>query len=563
MFDCEICFNNEETKQMKFKTVQHGNVITATFPEDVDLSQVKYVTVKLHEDDICFGDEGYYVFSGTGSTVCKAGSIGYFKERQDVHHENRTQHMPIFGLRHNGKGFLCIITGMRFNFWPVMDIKNGKYEFSLKYVADKQGAYENPSFEMHLLEGEDCQYVQMAKIYRNYRLSRDLKPIKERLNPELKYAAESMLVRIRNGWKPAPCEVTDQTLKNEPPMHVACTFSDVEKIMYAYKEKGIEKVEFTLVGWNIKGHDGRWPQILPVEESLGGEEGLRHLLLTAKELGYVVTCHTNSTDAYGIANNFSTGDIIVNNSDQLDTEKPYWSGGRMFHLCPEASLRLAKETLPEVSELGFRGIHYIDVITAVEPRQCFSRQHRVTKAQCEELWNDVMGLAKDLFGGSSSEGGFDPCLKNCDFVLYTSFARDVPEIVDEFIPLWELVFHGIVMSNPYSFTINATASDDPADFLKVIEYGARPSIYYFSRFVNNANNWIGKGDFRTDSEENFKESIENSAKMYEAVTKLSGIQYEFMENHERIEEGVYRTTYSDGRMVTVNYNDNTYFVEVK
>lgn len=60
---------------------------------------------------------------------------------------------------------------------------------------------------------------------------------------------------------------------------------------------------------------------------------------------------------------------------------------------------------------------------------------------------------------------------------------------------------------------------------------------------------------------NFKKSIENSAKMYEAITELSGIQYEFMENHERIEEGVYRTTYSDGRMVTVNYNDNTYFVE--
>ena len=103
---------------------------------------------------------------------------------------------------------------MRYNFWPVMDIKNGKYEFSLKYVADKQGAYEKPSFEMHLLEGGHCRYVEMAKIYRNYRLSRDLKPIKERLNPELEYAAESMLVRIRNGWKPAPCEIVPDEMES-------------------------------------------------------------------------------------------------------------------------------------------------------------------------------------------------------------------------------------------------------------------------------------------------------------------------------------------------------------
>lgn len=561
MFNCTVCFADDRIENAQFSVSKSGNVLKAVFDSDVDMSQVKYIEVKLHEEDILFGDEGYYVFSGTGSSACKAGAVGYFKERPDTHYENKNQHMALFGLRHNGKGFACIMTGMRYNFWPVMKIKDGKYGFFLKYVADKQGAYEDISFELHYLEGEDCTYANMAKIYRNYRLARDLKPIKERLNPELEYAAGSMLVRIRNGWKPAPCEVTDQTLENEPPMHVACTFEDVEKIMHAYKEKGIEKVEFTLVGWNIKGHDGRWPQILPVEESLGGEEGLRHLIATAKELGYAVTCHTNSTDAYGIANNFSTGDIIVNADNQLYISNPYWSGGRMFVVCPEAAKRLARETLPEVSELGFRGIHYIDVITAVEPRQCYSRQHPVNKAECAEHWNDVMGYAKELFGGCSSEGGFDPCLKNCDFVLYTSFARNVPEVVDEFVPLWELTYHGIVMSNPYSMTINATASDDPADFLKVIEYGARPSLYYFSRFVNNANNWIGKGDFRTDTEENFNEAIENSVKMYKAVTELEGIQYEFMEDHEKLSDGVFRTTYSDGTVVTVDYNSKTYDIK--
>ncbi|MBQ4159669.1 MAG: hypothetical protein IJD83_01945, partial [Clostridia bacterium] len=69
-------------------------------------------------------------------------------------------------------------------------------------------------------------------------------------------------------WKPVPCTIAEQTPENEPDVHVACTFDDVIKVMEAYKKAGVSKAEFCLVGWNMKGHDGRWPQILPVEESI-------------------------------------------------------------------------------------------------------------------------------------------------------------------------------------------------------------------------------------------------------------------------------------------------------
>jgi len=45
---------------------------------------------------------------------------------------------------------------------------------------------------------------------------------------------------------------------------------------------------------------------------------------------------------------------------------------------------------------------------------------------------------------------------------------------------------------------------------------------------------------------------------YEALKHL---QYEFMENHEKIAENVYRTTYSDGTAITVDYNKETYTVD--
>ena len=63
-----------------------------------------------------------------------------------------------------------------------------------------------------------------------------------------------------------------------------------------------------MVGWNKSGHDGRWPQAFPVEEKLGGEEGLREAILHANKLGYYIAAHTNSSDAYTIADNF---DVVM------------------------------------------------------------------------------------------------------------------------------------------------------------------------------------------------------------------------------------------------------------
>ena len=36
------------------------------------------------------------------------------------------------------------------------------------------------------------------------------------------------------------------------------------------------------------------------------------------------------------------------------------------------------------------------------------------------------------------------------------------------------------------------------------------------------------------------------------------LRYEYMDNHERLSENGYRTTYSDGATVTVDYNKRTY-----
>lgn len=202
------------------------------------------------------------------------------------------------------------------------------------------------------------------------------------------------MIRIRCGWKPAPPEVLHQTLENEPEMHVACDFDRVGDILDELKAQGVDKAELCLVGWNVKGHDGRWPQAFPVCEELGGEEKLRKLIQKAQSMGYQITCHTNSTDQYEIADCYNKENNRVMRDGQMPTGG-YWSGGQMFELCPRVGYEQAKISLPQIANLGFRGIHYIDVIGVVSLRHCYHKDHPLTYPQSLEYAKKLCELSKE------------------------------------------------------------------------------------------------------------------------------------------------------------------------
>lgn len=534
------------------------SVIEAELTAEIDYTNVEYIEFNLHTAPIKAGDEGYF-------TVQKGDfGIAYFKERQDNEFIFKNLNMPVVGIKHLNKCTAVIVTGMPYDAQHVVSIKNNEYFMKIRFEFGGRIPYENIKLEIHDIDKEDADYCDIAREYRNYKLQHGFKAIKEKLNSELKYSIEAPNVRIRMAWKPVPCEIYEQTIENEPPVHVACNFDDVLCVMEAYKKAGIEKAEFCLVGWNMKGHDGRWPQILPVESSIGGEEGLRKVIKRAKELGYAMTCHTNSTDAYSVSEIFDEHDIALCEDGKKSVKAEYWSGGRMYNVCPKRGYEISMQTLPEVAELGFRGMHYIDVITCTPARECYSPEHPINKREGCEYFDKLFEKTKEMFGSVGSEGSYDHSLKNCDYVLYVSFADFMDEsgyeLVDKAIPFWQLVYHGIVQSNPYARTVNAIISDDKEDILKTIEYGGKPQIYYYARFVSDNKDWIGKNDFHCHTQEEVDYSAEKVKQIVDIYNELSCLQYEFMENHEEIKPNVFKTTYSDGSFTVVDYNTKTYSI---
>ena len=174
-----------------------------------------------------------------------------------------------------------------------------------------------------------------------------------------------------------------------------------------------------------------------------------------------------------------------------------------------------------------------------------------------------MRLSRELFGGYQSEAWVDYLNEEVDAVLYTAvhsrLTREMCPLFDEGIPFWQLVYHGIVLSNATSQTVNYPIKEK-AQRLKFIEYGGRPLMYFNSKFGATLN-WMGDDDLYNQTEEQLDASVDALKAAYDEYERLKWLQYEFMENHEKLGEGIYRVTYSDGTRITVDYNREDYTVE--
>ncbi len=529
----------------------NGEICRITIPKNKIEKGIEFVEINMDAFAANAGEEGYYVIADVnkvGSYLCR------FDKKEDEELVLKQNLMPIAGIKKQEYAALIIVTGMKNCFHVRVGVNNNKYFLALRFVLDKNKPYEDISLEIHRLDN-NADYNDMAREYRKYQLDRGAcVPIRERMkdNPALSYAAESVEIRIRMGWKPAPPTVLEQTIENEPEMHVACTFDRVKDIIDELKKQGVDKAEICLVGWNKSGHDGRWPQMFPVEEKLGGEEKLKELIGYAKDNGYQIVCHTNSTDWYNISEGFSKDDMVVKKADgSFAVNDLAWSGGTMYDLCPVKAYEIAKEELPKAAKLGFSGLHYIDVMSVVPLRRCYDKNHPATEQDTEKLYAKIGGLSHELFGGFASEGAFDFAAPYLDYALYVTFEGDTGNLFDEEIPFWQLVYHGIILSNPSTTTVNYTVKEEKSR-KKFIAYGGRPSFYFYSHFLNGSNqdDWLGREDLICDTDEQLKYAVSKIKEAYDEFVTKKHLQLEFMESYKQTKDKEV-VKYSNGKGINI------------
>ena len=515
-------------------------------------------------------DENGYMFFPTnfdyGVVKCD------FKKRENALFRSEVSAMPVCGICENEKAVFVHIQGMDSDVRFMAEYTDGIYKLSPEFLLDGDEADED--IVVVYKKMPYASYSDMAKTYRKYQMDiKGVRPLKDRAKEriELQKATECPEIRIRMGWKPQPTPVRRQTIENEPPMKIACDIPTLHKIIDKMKEKGINKAEICLVGWGPGGHDGRFPQHYPCDQRFGGDDALKEFIKKAESYGYMITCHSNSKGAYEIADNWNR-DLLTMHIGKSGNPEPWLredyakdglQGGDPWHVCAKPAYEhYAKTDFPVIRDYGFNGLHYVDELTACAPIKCYSKDHPTSRKQVLEYYRKIAKLSTELFGGFQSEAWFDFINADVDYVLYTSVESEVTHLhnplFDEIIPFWVLTYHGLVMSNATSKTVNYPIKTK-ADRLKFIEYGGRPLLYINSKFCGR--DWMGAEDLYSDSDEAIEASVDAIKKASDEYEALKHLQFEFMENHEKISDGVYRSTYSDGTTITVDYNNETYSVE--
>ncbi len=512
------------------------------------------------------GDAGFYVVPSIDNNG-HAGQI-FFRDRGgDLETVFDCNSMPLYVVNRGERATLAVVRGMELDYQLVAGVRQGRYYLHPRFVLDGEEADGDIEVRFFELEGQEASWCGAARRYRKYRLDNgSCTPLRERMKqfPVLGEAALGPEVRVRLAWKPVPSPVPDQTAETEPPIHVAITFEQCERILDEFHRQGIEHAEFCLVGWNKSGHDGRFPDLFPVEPLLGGEEGLRRVIARAKEYGYLICCHTNLLDSYKIASRWSEENCMRDKDGSLH-QFGNWGGGNSYFLCPrKAHEAYAAEDMEDMKRLGFRGTHYLDVMSIVRPLKCHDPRHPLSRREAAYWRGRTLALAREAVGASASEGSWDFCIGDLDYVLYTVFHRNGEferPIVDGFIPFWHVVYHGIVLYNTFCDTVNASIKNDPGLSLLNYEWGGRPLSYFHAKFRSSGVNWMGEEDLRFGPPEELAAQIAKVKQDYDRYRRISDLQFEFLEEHETIAEHVVKTVYSDGSVLIFNYSGEEFLYE--
>lgn len=575
------CCNSDESVELRI-TYKDGTSTTEVRPLEMKgcLCGDKYLHFEMSQEELAkiadlkvlpsfgranVGDEGYFVSSD--------GMLSTFKQlSKDARRERiaRVHMLPANCFKVGEKCYAGVMKGMEYECHQVVALVDDKeYQYYYHYnTLQDIVPYEPLSIDFYPLEGKEANYAGMARLCRKYLIEADRMPqlVKDRIgeNEHLRYASEAPEIRIRLGWKPVPTPELHQTLENEPEMIVAVTFDQVKEIVDELKRQGVNEAQLCLVGWNVKGHDGRFPDHFPVEPQLGGEEKLRECIKYAQDNGYKIVAHTCRTDIYEISKNWNNGADAARKADGSFVQRYAIGGGMMYDICYKQSYeKYYKEEEPKVADLGFRGLEYIDVLSVIYPHECHNPEHPVNRREAAEYANKMLGDLRPMFGGSQSEGGVYYVAKSLDYALYASMRMNRMqkyEIVDEYVPTWHIVFNGYILNNAGAQTVNYPLKA-PISALRVIEYASRPVFYFYSAYRNAGHNWMGETDLTMKDKADLERSVAIIKQGYDEFKTLQHLQLCTLDDHFEVAKGVKCSVFSDGTRVVVNYNNEPHIFE--
>lgn len=347
------------------------------------------------------------------------------------------------------------------------------------------------------------------------------------------------------------------------------TFKEAAQMSEDLTAGGIINQVMNLQGWFNGGYYHNTADNIKVLGKLGGKSDLERLNDTLSQNGgrlYADVAFQQITFADGGFNYnaesskyYGAGYVVAMGQVNPSTLRSTSSLGYMETvydlLSPRFLPRYVSKFTKKIKNYNINGISLRDLGNVV-----YSDKKRTNIINREEALQVVLGqleVLKDTGKQIMTGGANDYSFAYSTDIINAPIQHNKFLIVDESIPLYEMIIHGSI-----SYSTDLLNYDDRADMtktvLQMIESGAAPHYVFTwkesSRMKNTGLNRYYATTYRVWREE----AIHIYNQVNEALKHVTGAM---IINHEILENGVRKVTYNNGVAIYVNYDDEVQISE--
>lgn len=336
------------------------------------------------------------------------------------------------------------------------------------------------------------------------------------------------------------------------------TLEEAKQIGEELTAAGISNLQMRLIGWS-KGGVHHKPSAAALQGAVGSKQELAALTswLEAQGGGLYADVAFQKVyhDTLGFspaqdAARFITREVAEQSPYRRDTNRMS-SGlyGSYYLLSPAKLPYFVDQFLKGADKLEVSGIALRDLGDELNGDYRVSRP--VDRQLAKEIVDGELAKLDQRQEHLIMEGGNSYALPYADYVVGAPDGYSGFNILDEEVPFYQMVLHGHIGYAGGPVNLQAD-QDKQRALLRVIEYGAAP--YFVFTAADSSEVKFTAFDYLYSTK--YTDWLETAAEMYKQANEVLGpLQSVNMVDHQKLQEGVYKTVYENGAYTIVNYND--------
>lgn len=418
-------------------------------------------------------------------------------------------------------------------------------------VRSYEASLPKENLTQRYLFSDKTDYVSLANSYRKYLMNR---------YPELTKKEESnvpMAVEIVGA-----VDNTEHILGYPVTRSLALTtYAQAQDILKQLKGAGVESLSAKYTGWFNTGVKQKSAAKINLVGRLGDKSDLKSLATYASSTGGL-DLFMNAKFMYVMKDKFFDGFSVNRDAAKyvsreicelytldpiiFQTNEDYEDCDLYYLVKPSYTIDNIDKYLDKIKSYGVSNIGFEDVGNTLAGD--YNPKDRVSRETSMNMQVDKMKALKESGSLVMTTSGNQYAVPYSDYITDVDIDTRTVNIIDESVPFYQIALHGLV--NYSGSAINL--SEDQTDMiLKSAETGA--GLYYTFMYAPTSD--LQDGEFTQFYACNFMDWKDTAIELYNKFnTNLGDTYNQYIVAHEKLANGVYKTTYESGKSVIVNYN---------